>query len=47
MKYCCEIDSDDIIPLINGKIFDVRYMLDPGIIHQDVNSAQVCFCITD
>jgi hypothetical protein len=35
-----EIDGEDCVPLFHRKVLQRRHMLDPGIVHQDVEPAQ-------
>ena len=35
-----EIDRDDCVPLLHREILQRRHMLDPGIVHQDVEPAE-------
>jgi hypothetical protein len=42
-----KIDGKDLIPLFGGKIFDRRDMLDSGIVHQDIDGAEIALCLAN
>jgi len=43
VKYGGKVERDDCIPLLVGKILDRCHMLDPGIVHQNIDRAEVSF----
>ena len=43
MKSARQVDGDDRIPTLNRKIFDARYVLNAGVVDQNIDAAKFFF----